>query len=82
MATSAVLTPDGFYRTGDVGTIDERGYLTIIDRLRDVIITGGENVFPAEVEAILARLLNRIDRGAGVHPCSVGSAAAGVVPAR
>jgi len=54
-ATSAVLTPDGFYRTGDVGTIDERGYLTIIDRLRDVIITGGENVFPAEVEAILAR---------------------------
>ena len=54
-ATSAVLTPDGFYRTGDVGTIDERGYLTIIDRLRDVIITGGENVFPAEVEAVLAR---------------------------
>lgn len=54
-ATSAALTTDGFYRTGDVGTFDERGYLTIIDRLRDVIITGGENVFPAEVEAVLAR---------------------------
>jgi acyl-CoA synthetase (AMP-forming)/AMP-acid ligase II len=53
-ATSAALTPDGFYRTGDVGTIDARGYLTIIDRLRDVIITGGENVFPGEVEAVLA----------------------------
>jgi long-chain acyl-CoA synthetase len=52
-ATSAALTPDGFYRTGDVGTIDARGYLTITDRLRDVIITGGENVFPGEVEAVL-----------------------------
>ena len=54
-ATSAALTDDGFYRTGDVGTIDAAGYLTIVDRLRDVIITGGENVFPAEVEAVLAR---------------------------
>jgi acyl-CoA synthetase (AMP-forming)/AMP-acid ligase II len=54
-ASSAALTPDGFYRTGDVGTIDENGYLTIIDRLRDVIITGGENVFPAEVESVLIR---------------------------
>jgi acyl-CoA synthetase (AMP-forming)/AMP-acid ligase II len=53
-AMSAALTNDGFYRTGDVGTIDSQGYLTIVDRLRDVIITGGENVFPAEVEAVLA----------------------------
>jgi long-chain acyl-CoA synthetase len=53
-ATSALLTRDGFYRTGDVGAIDSRGYLTIIDRLRDVIITGGENVFPGEVETVLA----------------------------
>jgi long-chain acyl-CoA synthetase len=54
-ATLDSLTPDGFYRTGDVGTIDAAGYLTIVDRLRDVIVTGGENVFPAEVEAVLAR---------------------------
>jgi len=54
-ATRDSLTPDGFYRTGDVGTIDAAGYLTIVDRLRDVIITGGENVFPAEVEAVLAQ---------------------------
>ena len=53
-ATARALTADGFYRTGDVGTIDADGYLTIIDRLRDVVITGGENVFPAEVEAVLA----------------------------
>jgi long-chain acyl-CoA synthetase len=53
-ATSEAMTADGFYRTGDVGTIDTDGYLTIIDRLSDVIITGGENVYPAEVEAVLA----------------------------
>jgi long-chain acyl-CoA synthetase len=53
-ATARSLTPDGFYRTGDVGTIDAGGYLTIIDRLTDMVITGGENVFPAEVEAVLA----------------------------
>jgi acyl-CoA synthetase (AMP-forming)/AMP-acid ligase II len=53
-ATARALTADGFYRTGDVGAIDADGYLTIIDRLKDVVITGGENVFPAEVEAVLA----------------------------
>ena len=53
-ATSEAMTADGFYRTGDVGTIDADGYLTIIDRLDDMIITGGENVYPAEVEAVLA----------------------------
>jgi long-chain acyl-CoA synthetase len=54
-ATARSLTADGFYRTGDVGTVDANGYLTIVDRLKDVVITGGENVFPAEVEAVLAR---------------------------
>ena len=52
-ATSATLTDDGFYRTGDVGVLDADGYLTIVDRLNDVVISGGENVFPAEVEAVL-----------------------------
>jgi long-chain acyl-CoA synthetase len=53
-AISRAMTTDGFYRTGDVGVIDGDGYLTIIDRLNDVVITGGENVYPAEVEAVLA----------------------------
>jgi long-chain acyl-CoA synthetase len=54
-ATGQALTADGFWRTGDAGTVDTGGYLTIIDRLKDIVITGGENVFPAEVEAVLAR---------------------------
>ena len=54
-ATARSLTADGFFRTGDVGTIDADGYLTIVDRLSDLVITGGENVYPAEVEAVLAR---------------------------
>jgi acyl-CoA synthetase (AMP-forming)/AMP-acid ligase II len=54
-ATARSLTADGFYRTGDVGTIGADGYLTIVDRLSDLIITGGENVYPAEVEAVLTR---------------------------
>ncbi len=53
-ATAATLTPDGFYRMGDVGTIDADGFITIVERLKDVVITGGENVYPAEVEAVLA----------------------------
>ena len=53
-AAARSLTADGFYRTGDVGTIGADGYLTIVDRLSDLVITGGENVYPAEVEAVLA----------------------------
>lgn len=53
-ATSEVFV-DGFYKTGDVGTIDAEGYLSIIDRKKDMVITGGLNVYSAEVEAALAR---------------------------
>jgi bile acid-coenzyme A ligase len=46
-------TPDGFYSIGDLGSVDEDGYLYIADRRTDMIVTGGANVFPAEVEAAL-----------------------------
>ena len=44
---------DGWFRTGDVGSLDANGYLTILDRCKDMIITGGENVYSVEVEAVL-----------------------------
>ena len=50
-ATAAAFTADGFIRTGDIGYIDEDGYLFIVDRKKDIIIRGGENIACAEVEA-------------------------------
>ena len=49
-ATAATIDKDGWLRTGDAGYIDEDGYIYIQDRIKDMIITGGENVYPAEVE--------------------------------
>ena len=55
-ATAEAIDPDGWLHTGDVGKVDERGYLAITDRLKDMYICGGFNVYPAEVEQALARL--------------------------
>jgi long-chain acyl-CoA synthetase len=51
--TAAVLTGDGWYRTGDLVEVDQRGYVRVVGRLSDLIIRGGSNVSPAEVEAVL-----------------------------
>jgi long-chain acyl-CoA synthetase len=65
--TAAVLTGDGWFRTGDAGWIDAEGYLFLHDRIKDMIVSGGENVYPAEVEnALLA------------HPAVVDAAVIGV----
>ena len=52
-ATANTMTADGWIRTGDAGYLDEDGYLFIHDRMKDMIITGGENVYPAEVESAI-----------------------------
>lgn len=54
--TAEEFTHDGYFRTGDVGLIDERGYISIVGRSKDVIISGGYNVYPAEVEGYLNEL--------------------------
>ena len=54
--TKEEFTTDGFFKTGDVGKIDKRGYITIVGRSKDLIISGGYNVYPAEIEGYLNEL--------------------------
>ncbi len=51
--TAEEFTSDGFFKTGDVGKVDERGYVTIVGRSKDLIISGGYNVYPAEIEGYI-----------------------------
>jgi long-chain acyl-CoA synthetase len=53
-ANAAAFTSDGYFRTGDIGVFDERGYLKIVDRKKDMIIVSGFNVYPNEIEAVAA----------------------------
>ncbi len=52
-ATAATLTPDGWVRSGDLGSMDERGFLRITGRIKEMIIRGGENIYPREIESVL-----------------------------
>jgi acyl-CoA synthetase (AMP-forming)/AMP-acid ligase II len=62
--TARAFTPDGWYRTGDVGVLDDEGYLTITDRISDIIIRGGTNISAAEIEEVLVQM-------PGVAECAV-----------
>jgi acyl-CoA synthetase (AMP-forming)/AMP-acid ligase II len=53
--TARAITPDGWFRTGDLGRIDARGWLTIAGRLKELIIRSGFNVYPPEVEGVLTK---------------------------
>ena len=65
--TARSITPDGWYRTGDVGVLDDDGYLTITDRVSDIIIRGGANISAAEIEEALMTM-------PGVTECAVVAA--------
>ena len=52
--TAKVMTPDGYFKSGDIGIMDERGHTRIVDRKKDMIIVSGFNVFPNEIEGVLA----------------------------
>ncbi len=54
--TAALFTVDGWLRTGDIGVFDDAGYLTLTDRVKDVIVSGGENVYSGEVERVLLQI--------------------------
>ena len=66
-ATAATITPDGWLRSGDGGHMDADGYVYVTDRIKDMIISGGENIYPAEIERVLAE-----------HPASGDVAVIGV----
>ena len=53
-ATAEAITEDGWFRTGDMGKVDQDGFVYVQDRLKDMIISGGENIYSPEVERVLA----------------------------
>lgn len=65
--TAKSMTPDGYFKTGDIGTMNEQGYVKIVDRKKNMILVSGFNVYPNEIEDIVAR-----------HPKVLESAAIGV----
>jgi long-chain acyl-CoA synthetase len=69
--TAKVMTGDGFLKTGDIGVMDERGYIRIVDRKKDMILVSGFNVFPNEIEGVVV-----------THPGVLECAAIGVPDAR
>jgi long-chain acyl-CoA synthetase len=80
--TAKVFTPDGFLRTGDLGTVDEKGFVRIVDRKKDLIIVSGFKVFPNELEDVMAMCPGVLEAGAfGVpDPVSGQAVRMAVVP--
>jgi long-chain acyl-CoA synthetase len=54
--TAKVMTPDGYFKSGDIGVMDENGYFKIVDRKKDMILVSGFNVFPTELEDVVAQM--------------------------
>jgi malonyl-CoA/methylmalonyl-CoA synthetase len=81
--TAEEFTPDGFFRTGDVGRVDADGYVTIVGRSKDLIISGGYNVYPAEVEGFINDLAGVAESAVvGVPHSDFGEVGVAVVVAK
>ncbi len=73
--TAKVITADGFLRTGDIATVDERGFIRIVDRKKDLIIVSGFNVYPNEIEDVVSMHAGVLEVGAvGVPHATTGEA--------
>lgn len=81
--TREEFTADGYFKTGDVGKVDERGYVTIVGRSKDLIISGGYNVYPAEVEGYINELPGVAESAlVGVPHPDFGEAGVAVITAK
>jgi long-chain acyl-CoA synthetase len=73
--TAKVMTADGFFRTGDIGVVDERGYFRIVDRKKDMILVSGFNVYPNEVEDVVTQMDGILECAAvGIADAKAGEA--------
>ncbi|HEX6703258.1 MAG TPA: long-chain-fatty-acid--CoA ligase [Albitalea sp.] len=73
--TAKVMTSDGFFRSGDIGVVDERGYFKIVDRKKDMILVSGFNVYPNEVEDVVTQMPGVLECAAvGVADAKAGEA--------
>jgi len=74
-AANDIFTPDGFFRTGDIATLDVQGYLEIVDRKKDMIIVSGFNVYPNEIESIITEHDKVLETGCvGIPSSNTGEA--------
>jgi malonyl-CoA/methylmalonyl-CoA synthetase len=81
--TAEEFTPDGYFKTGDVGRIDARGYVTIVGRSKDLIISGGYNVYPAEIEGYINELAGVMESAVvGIPHADFGEVGVAVVIAK
>ena len=73
--TAKVMTPDGYFRTGDIGMVDDRGYFRIVDRKKDMILVSGFNVYPNEIEDLISTMPGVLECAAvGVPDTRAGEA--------
>ncbi|SET55633.1 long-chain-fatty-acid--CoA ligase [Variovorax sp. OV084] len=73
--TAKVMTPDGYFKSGDIGVVDERGYFKVVDRKKDMILVSGFNVYPNEIEDVVALIPGVLECAAvGVSDDKTGEA--------